>query len=185
MEVYAILSIIGILTTIVDALGTLRSNRLTNEDTQLLRNLKAEVEKANSVDSRQLQKLNSIVQSLYSMRTQLDPRLINTLDNAINKYNDLVSTTTENISKRQSKYETAAASLPVRNQGLLGLGEMSIGDKLNREKEIEEHHQFIKQGGFGDKSPFAKGEKTRQNNISNWENLVSPQVEKPTDIPSS
>lgn len=179
--VFAVISLIGIAMSVLDAVGSSKSNSLANVDAQLLRNLKKEVESANSIDTAQLSRLNSIVQSIYSMRSQLDPRLIDKLDNAISTYNDAIAQTSKNIASRQSKYETAAASIPTRNQGMVGLTEKSLQDKLSEtKKKIEAANKTKSETG---KDPLSEStRKSYQNNISNWENLITPQVESTTKI---
>lgn len=157
--------LISLILTVLDTVGSSKYYKYSNEDQAYLRRLKQKVDKDNAMDYKEINRINGIINSLSTLRYQLDPRVIKTLDTAINKFNDLSSKANESIQARTSGYENAVASIPNRASGILGIGEKSLPDK------IEEKKKQIDSGKLtDDQAALAKAA------VKSWESTVAGEL---------
>lgn len=146
--VWIAISVLGSLYSIIRNVSTDASAQAYRKK---LAEIQQEVSMRNSVNSATISKLNGLLQQAYSIRGQIDPRLIPKLDQSINKYNDAITRVQTVINTNQAQADKISNSIKsppstiidnVRYRDELNKNENKFKpEEVNYEQTIQQIHQ--------------------------------------------
>lgn len=101
--------VISLISQTGSEIGNTRAKNINNEWTSRLNKLMARVQEKNAIDNQAITTLNNAINSLYGIRSQIDPRMIQKIDKAIDDNSRKVAEKVKNIESRNATYSEAVS----------------------------------------------------------------------------